>query len=516
MIGRRLIFVSSAQKVLKTDRRALKDYVQGDALLRRFFKVFLFEDIPAADRRPDEVYFDEVDRCSVYVGLLGNDYGFEDVEGVSPTEHEFDRATSAGKKRLIFVKGADDRARNPKMLKFVNKACTQLIRRRFGSVPELLAEVYASLVEYLEQEGLLRTAPFDGAICRGATIADLSQAKLDEFLGRAKAQRAYSLGPGTPMADALAHLDLLDTGNPSHAAVLLFGDDPQRLIITSGIKCLHFHGTEVLKPIPSHQVYRGTVFALVDQAVDFVMSKIARAVGTRAESNQAPVTYEMPREAVAEAIVNAVAHRDYTSNASVQVMLFADRLEVWNPGELPPSLTPAGLRKPHASVPHNPLIAGPLFLAGYAEQAGTGTLDMIARSRDAGLKAPEFRQDGGSFVQTLWRPTPQATPQDKPLASRVLTELATALGLSTPQATPQVAQQAAALLGAAIEPESRDALQASLGLEDREHFRKTYLEPMLTAAWLERTIPDKPTSPKQKYRITARGRTWLESVNVSK
>ena len=103
---------------------------------------------------------------------------------------------------------------------------------------------------------------------------------------------------------------------------------------------MHFHGTEVGKPIPSYQIYKGTVFELVDQAVDFVMSKITRAVGTRALGpQQAPVEYELPHEAVAEAIVNAITHRDYTSNASVQVMLFADRLEVWNPGELPPPFT---------------------------------------------------------------------------------------------------------------------------------------------------------------------------------
>ena len=72
--------------------------------------------------------------------------------------------------------------------------------------------------------------------------------------------------------------------------------------------------------------------------------------------------YELPRDAVAEAIVNAVVHRDYTSNASVQVMLFIDRLEVWNPGELPPPLTMAQLRLPHASIPRNPLIADPLFV----------------------------------------------------------------------------------------------------------------------------------------------------------
>jgi predicted HTH transcriptional regulator len=106
---------------------------------------------------------------------------------------------------------------------------------------------------------------------------------------------------------------------------------------------------------------------------------------------------------VTEAIVNAVAHRDYASNASVQVMLFSNRLEVWNPGELPPPLTVDQLRRPHASIPHNPLVADPLFLARYIEKAGTGTLDMIALLREASLPEPEFRQDGGMFVQTLRR-----------------------------------------------------------------------------------------------------------------
>ena len=84
-------------------------------------------------------------------------------------------------------------------------------------------------------------------------------------------------------------------------------------------------------------------------------------------------------------------------------MLFSDRLEIWNPGELPPPLTMERLRVPHPSIPRNPLIADPLFLARYIEKAGTGTLDMIALFQEAGLPEPEFRQDGGMFVQTLWR-----------------------------------------------------------------------------------------------------------------
>jgi ATP-dependent DNA helicase RecG len=397
------IFVSSVQKELEEERRALKAFVEGDPLLRRYFTAFLFEDLPASDRRADEVYLDEVDGCSVYVGLFGYEYGFEDSEGISPTEREFDRASKRGKTRLIFVTGADDRGRHPKMQALIRSAGSQLIRRRFGSIPELTAVLYASLVEYLERTGLLRTRPFDASACPQATLADLSEDKLRWFLARARQERQFALALNTPLSEALAHLNLIDAGQPTHAAVLLFGMRPQRFLITSEVKCLHFHGTEVRKPIPSYQIYRGTVFDLVDQAVDFVMSKVARTVGTRAQGPEVPVEYELPREAVAEAIVNAVAHRDYASNASVQVMLFSDRLEVWNPGELPPPLTMEQLRVPHASVPRNPLVADPLFLARYIEKVGSGTLDMIARCRDAGLPEPVFEQRAGQFVTTVWR-----------------------------------------------------------------------------------------------------------------
>jgi predicted HTH transcriptional regulator len=404
------IFVSSVQKELAEERRAVKAFVEGDPLLRRFFTVFLFEDLPASDARADAVYLDEVDRCALYVGLFGNEYRLEDAQGVSPTEREFDRATQQGKPRLIFVKGVDDRARHPKMAALVRKAGDQLIRRRFTGTADLTAALYASLVEHLERTGALRTRPFDASACPGATLADVSEEKLRSFLSRARSARRFALAVDTRVVETLQHLDLQHHEQPSHAAILLFGTAPQRFLPTSEVKCLHFHGTEVRKPIPSYQVFKGTVFELADQAVDFVMSKIARRVGTRARGPAAPVEYELPREAVAEAVVNAVAHRDYTSNASVQVMLFQDRLEVWNPGELPPPLTPERLRRPHPSIPRNPLIADPLFLAGYIEKAGTGTLDMIARLREAGLPEPEFRQDGGTFVQALWRDwlTPKA------------------------------------------------------------------------------------------------------------
>jgi len=196
------IFISSVQKELAEERRAVKAFVEGDALLRRYFTVFLFEDLPAADRRADEVYLDEVDRCAIYVGLLGYDYGYGDKSGVSPTEREFDRATLRAKPRLVFVKGVDDKVRHPKMRNLVRKAGDQLIRRRIGSIPDLTAALYASLVEYLEREGSLRTRPFDASVCPDATLADLSEEKLRWFLARARRERQFSLAENTPPQEA--------------------------------------------------------------------------------------------------------------------------------------------------------------------------------------------------------------------------------------------------------------------------------------------------------------------------
>ena len=401
--NRSTIFVSSVQKELQAERREIKDYIEGDPLLSRFFDVYLFEDLPASDRKADDVYLDEVDRCSIYVGLFGSQYGFADSEGLSPVESEFDRATTKGKERLIFIKGADDKSRHPEMLNLIRKAGAQLIRRRFTGIPDLTGQLYASLVDYLAREGELRTKPFDASACLEATLKDLPRNQIRIFLEAARRERNYPLPVDTRREKALAHLNLLDNGKPTHAAILLFGREPQRFLLTSEVKCLHFHGTEVRKPIPSYQIFKGTVFELVDQAVNFVLSKIDRSIGTREHSIQAPSKYELPKEAVTEAIVNAVAHRDYTSNASVQVMLFVDRLEVWNPGELPPSLTPERLREPHPSLPHNPLIAEPLYLVRYIEKAGSGTLDMIERCGKANLPAPDFEERAGQFVTTLWR-----------------------------------------------------------------------------------------------------------------
>jgi len=397
------IFVSSVQKELNEERTAIRDYIKTDPLLKRYFEPFLFEYIPAIDREPEELYLSEVDGCSIYLGIFGKEYGPENKQGISPVEREFERATEKSKHRLIFLKGKDDSTRHPKMQKLISKATPHVVRRRFTTIDKLKQELYAALVQFLCDSKIISGTPFDESACPGATLKDISGEKVAWFIPVAKKERGFPLKAGTPTEQVLKHLDLLDGSQPTNAAILLFGIKPQKFMPTSEIKCMHYHGTVVAKPIPSHQIFTGTLFDQADQATDFILSKINRTVPPRDSAPVSETKYEIPKEVIQEAVVNAVAHRDYTSAASVQVSVFSDRIEVRNPGCLPPDLTFEDLKIEHSSWPRNHRIALPLYFTHYIEKIGYGTIQMTTGCRDAGLPEPEFSQSGREFVVTLWR-----------------------------------------------------------------------------------------------------------------
>ena len=358
------IFISSVQSEFAKERAMLGEYIRRDALLGKFFETFLFEDVPAGEASPQQVYLGEVEMSDIYLGLYGNKYGYEDAEGISPTEREYDRAAELHKTRLIFIKSFDEEHRHPKELALIQKVERDIVRRTFVDTEGLRTSVYASLVRYLEEKEYIRWQPFDAAFDTNATLADLDEDKMHDFIVTAREKRGFPLAENSSPRKLLTHLSLMDErGRISNSAVLLFGKRPQRFFITSEVKCVQFFGNVVEKPLPAYQICRGTLFDMIDQATAFVMDRVDLEVGTRAEGRTAsvPTNYELPPDAVKEAIVNAVVHRDYTSKGSVQVMLFRNRLEVWNPGQLPYGLTVSKLLEPHKSLPANPLIADPLF-----------------------------------------------------------------------------------------------------------------------------------------------------------
>ena len=129
------IFISSVQKEFASERDFLKRFIESNPILSRFFSAFVFElDVPAADKTTSEVYLEELSHCDIYLGLIGNEYGCEDSEGVSPTEREFDEATRLGLERLIMVKGGCEAKRKSKETLFLRKVSAQLTWQEFTTV----------------------------------------------------------------------------------------------------------------------------------------------------------------------------------------------------------------------------------------------------------------------------------------------------------------------------------------------------------------------------------------------
>ncbi len=245
--------------------------------------------------------------------------------------------------------------------------------------------------------------PFDEEICPGATLDDLDGEAIRRFVRAAWHRRRLQLTESVSMQETLIHLNLLGSGLPKRAAVLLFGKDPQQFAVNAEVRSMHFHGALVQRPAPDYRVFKGNLFSQIDQSTHYVLGKLDLSVGTRSESAQVPTRFELPPDVVREALVNAVAHRDYAAQAAVQVSVFSDRVEVWSPGDLVAPMTLQQLRQPHRSVTRNARVCEVLYLAGYIEKYGTGTLMMIRESLEHTLPEPEFVQQAGEFGATLWR-----------------------------------------------------------------------------------------------------------------
>ncbi len=388
------------------------DYIRTDALLGKFFVPFIFEDMPASEVSAQKAYLTQAAGCHIYLGIFGTQYGYEDAEGISPTEREYDTATAHFAHRLTYTLLTNE-PRHPKEQAFISKVEQNVVRRGFATYEELRTAVYTSLIDYLVQKEIIRRVPFDAAAHPTATYDDIDTERVRTFVNKAKEKRNFPLTFADGMEKIFTGIHVLtDDGRLTNSALLLFAKDPQRFFRTSEVRCAQFYGTKVEKPIRNYQVFTGSLFEMIDKAVGFVMSRIDARVGTRDHSVDAPVDYELPESAVAEAIANAVAHRDYASNASVQVMLFRDRVEIWNPGRLPDGFTVQKLREVHSSEPTNPVIAHPLFLAGYIEHLGTGTTDMITACKQYGLLEPEFRQ-AEDFRTVIYRKGKESDPNEK-------------------------------------------------------------------------------------------------------
>ena len=399
------IFISSVQDEFAEERRRLKQWLTTDLFVSRFVEsVFLFEDVPSRGKPPQEVFLDEVKSSDIYIGFIGSQYyGKASMKrGVSATEQEYDAAGAADCERWVYLKAVDKR--DAKAAAFVSRVNRDVTRTLFATFEDLKSAVYASFVAFLDRRELIKVGDFDKSVCREMQLSDISDETVTWYLREMAYRKRKAALPITTTADELfTRLGLMKGDRYTWAAALCFSRNPQQWSYRTTLKCTWNEGVEFGRPFLDTDKFEGNLFELMRQGVDFVMSHIAQSRGLRTESFQAPMRFELPREVVEEALVNALVHRDWRLSASVEVRVFADRVEIWNPGALPEGITIPKLYETHSSYPVNELVLKVFDFAGVIESLGTGIKRMIETCRKEGLPDPTWEQNGSSFVVTIWK-----------------------------------------------------------------------------------------------------------------
>jgi len=242
---------------------------------------------------------------------------------------------------------------------------------------------------------------FDTQICLKATLKEIDKEKLRWFLRKAKEERNYDIDPEVPIKEALNRLNLIQDEKLTNTAILLFAKDLQKFFPQVKIRAGRFKGAEGLDFIDM-KVLEGSIPELREKAMKFIMNHIRH--GVFFDANRRYDRWEYPLRAVEEVLNNALAHREYFSNGEIQLSIYDDRIEVWNPGELPKSLTPQDLKRKHKSIPRNKLLADKIFLIKFIEQWGKGTNRIMDEMRQNNLPEPEFQNLSGGFEVTLIGP----------------------------------------------------------------------------------------------------------------
>jgi len=399
------IFISSNQTELKDERAVVKEIILDNPTLRNFFEVFLFEDIPAKGESPVTSYLKEVDNSDIYIGIIGREYGVKGKDGLSPIEREFRRFIKrTGKEALIFIKGRDDSRRDRDVQNFIKIIRESYIYKRFTNPDRLKAHVLSSLISYLDGKGKLSKGPFDETICREAGYEAIDEREVKDFL-KNKAIKIKVDIPRVPIKDFLVNtLKVVKKEDgelrPTHAGLLFFGKDPSEYIPQNEIRIARFRGVTRIEFIDSKEI-KGPFYKMLDE-VEAFFKRNTRLASKVVEFKRVDIP-EYPFEAIREAVINAIAHRDYTRRgAPIIISIFDDRVEISNPGGLLPGLNIKNLEGRHET--RNEKICSIFHHTMDMEKFGTGIRKMKRLTKEHGLSEPELREEGDFFVVRFYGP----------------------------------------------------------------------------------------------------------------
>ena len=383
-----------------------------------------------------------------------------------------------------------------------------------------------------------------------ATLTDLDLSALAELRGRATdTDDLLALGLAVRQGDQIV---------PTYAGILAACPDPTRFLPSAWVQCGRLrgpHGTDIFDQVEIH----GPMPLAADEAVDFLL-KHAYKTAVFGEVRRRDV-YSIPIEPIREVIVNALVHASYAeSSTPIRIGFYDDRIQVDSPGLLLPGMTVDTMRR--VSRLRNPTLARIFREAGIMEQWGTGIQRVFEQVAQAGLPEPTIEEvidrvrvtihvlshnpaDAGEHGESLSRGTkspsrstksPSRSSQSPSRGTKsehqdgaprhqveALSQDTKALSRGTKSehqdgvpSTPTTAltpDELTVLHQMETATASRAEIMNALGITNQTRAFQRHVEPLIEAGLVERTIPDKPTSRLQRYRITDAGRTYLHRLS---
>ncbi len=307
-------------------------------------------------------------------------------------------------------------------------------------------------------------------------------------------QRAYFRDAAQPLM-VLEDFAAAKYGRLTQGGDVLFAANPARRLPQTRIRAMRYNSDKAGGEFSDLKSFEGPLHRIFEDAYSFIVrntSSPARFIPGNPKRQDATL---YPEDAVREALINALAHRDYSAaSGGVSIHIFPRRLEIWNSGPLPDGVTADNLAKGQISVLRNPDIAHALYLRGLMEKAGRGSVLMVKQCQDAGLPAPVWTSHATMGVTVTFQG----------LVHQVIYSSGTK---SAPS------QEQLKILRKCLEEIPITELMKAAGRADRTKFRHQVLAPLLDSQWVEMTLPGKPTSSQQRYRITALGKSVLNEVS---
>lgn len=263
---------------------------------------------------------------------------------------------------------------------------------------------------------------WDSVPVQGVTVQELRNDSFDIFREQAvRSKRMDKKDIDATNEQLLDNLNLLENSHLKRAAILLFHHNPEKWIPGAYTKIGYFESDSELR---YQDEIHGSLISQADKVVDLIFTKYLKADisyqgVTRVE------TYPFPKEAIREAVLNAIAHKFYGALIPIQISVYADRIYIANDCIFPEDWTINDLMGKHRSRPYNPLIANTFFRAGFIEAWGRGIEKIKDSCKEAGNPMPEYtvkREDIMVMFKSLVSNTDRATNQgnDNSIVTRIL------------------------------------------------------------------------------------------------